>query len=386
MLVNDFYNWLLIRYNTNNGKTADSIKSRCLRVEALEGDLDTHYKNDKCRSLIEKLSYSADDERHNRQPKHKIQITGNKKDGTATLKQAVNLYINFKMDIENGVPLNKPPKENYRNNTKTKKKSNWPTWELPSDEETYQLAQIVTKYIRFLNPNIIKAITEDNMKHYKEWRDLLLINKVNPDLYLWELSPCCFPGVRRYAGSKENAYLRRQIKMEEIPNALRIDDNDFPKQIWSFVFRGKQFGKFGPNAYSLAHLFDHKEAKNRMKDELEFIDDNNSEAYFGLYTCPTNTVYIPNALIKPTDFNPTLRGLLFQKTESLYKGSCNILPPSIRIPSSVNNKWEIENFQWADCVGILENINDFLDYRCNKMKELMEITSASNSIVPGNGE
>jgi hypothetical protein len=212
------------------------------------------------------------------------------------------------------------------------------------------------------------------MKHYKEWRDLLSSHKINPNLYLWEKSPCCFPGIRRNAGKKEIAYFKKQIEMNknEIPNALDLDDNDYPKQIWSFIFEGKRFGKSGPDGYSLAHLLDHKEKKNRMKNELEFSDeDNYSEAYFGLYTCPTNTVYIPNSLIKPTDFNVTLRKLLFQKAESLYKDFCNILPPSIRIPNQENDKWSIENFQWGDCVGTLGNIDDFLNYRGNKMEELM---------------
>jgi hypothetical protein len=379
MLENDFYNWLINRFNNDDEKTANSRMSNCLRVEEFEGNLDEQYENDKCRALIEKLSYSTDDERNNCPPNHEIPIDGNIRNGTATLKSAVKLYVDFR----NGVPPNKNQTINSKNRTKTKKKSNWPTWELPSDEETYQLAQVVTKYIRFLNPDIIKAITDNNMKHYDEWRYLLSINEVDPDLYLWESSPCCFPGIRRHAGNKEISFFRNRTDMNnsEIPNALKLDDNDYPKQIWSFIFEGKKFGKSGPDAYSLAHLFDHKDAKNnRMKDELEHINGNNSKTYFGLYTCPTNTAYIPNSLIRPTDFDSTLRILLFQKAESLYKGYCNILPPSIKIPNSEKNRWNIENFQWGDCVGTLENINDFLNFRGNKMKELMKLTSKNHRL------
>jgi len=248
--------------------------------------------------------------------------------------------------------------------------NNWPAWKLPAEEEIYQLAQITTKYIRFLNPEIIKAITENNIEHCEEWRNLLSINNINPDLYLWHLSPCSFPGVRRYAG-KERRNFRKQ--KNKISNALKLDDNDFPKEIWSFIFTGKEFRKIGPNDYSLAHLFDHKEYKNRMKEELEFHnEDNNPEPpYFGLYTCPTNTVFIPNSLIKPTDFNLTLRRLLFQKAESLYKDYCNVLPPFIKIPKPENEKWNIEKFQWGECVGTLENVNAFLDYRNDIMKEML---------------
>jgi hypothetical protein len=377
MLEDQFFTWLLKKYD--NKGTANSRKTNCLTVCRYEGDLDVHYAKDLCRTIIEKLSYSTDDQNHNRPPKHKIPINGIIRTGTATLKQAVKLYVEFKNEIKNGFSRpTKAAKSVVKRNTvtaRTNSQSNWPKWELPAEEEIYQLAQIATKYIKFLNPAIIKKITEDNIEHYEEWRNFLQKNNINPDLYLWELSPCCFPGVRRYAGSKEIAYFRKQTKMErnEIPNALQLDNNDFPKQIWSFIFRGKSFGKFGPDDYSLAHLFDHKESKNRMGEELEFINkENNFEAYFGLYTCPSNTVYIPTSLLKPTDFNLTLRRLLFQKAESLYQDYCNILPPFMKIPKPINEKWNINNFQWGNCVGALNNISIFITYRNNFMKELME--------------
>jgi hypothetical protein len=322
------------------------------------------------------LTYTADDERHNRQANHKIPINGNIRNGTATLKQAVRLYVEFKINMKSGITISKQTTLNKKRHLiKTNNQSNWPTWELPTEDEIYHLAQITTKYIRFLDPKIIFAITEDNKNHYDEYRDLLFKNNVNPDLYLWEMSPCCFPGIRRYAGSKEIAYFRKRIEMKknEISNALKLDDNDFPKQIWSFIFRAKQFGKFGPDAYSLAHLFDHKESKNRMEEELEFTNENNySEPYYGLYTCPSNTIYIPNSLLKPTDFNLILRRLLFQKAESLYKDYCNILPPFIKVPKYENEKWNINNFKWGECVGNINNINIFLNYRNNFMKSFIQ--------------
>jgi len=368
MLENDFLNWLLKKYDE---KTATSRKTNCLTVCKYEGDLDIHFEKDNCRKILSKLAYSTDDERHNRRAKHKIPINGNIRNGTATLKQAVKLYIQFRMDRKNGNEIDKPgKKEKIGYSSKEKAKSNWPVWELPTEDEIYQLAQVTTKYIRFLNPLIIEKITEDNKSHYEEWHNILTKNKINPELYLWELSPCCFPGIRRHAGSREIAHFKKQIVMQqnEIPNALRLDDNDFPKQIWSFIFRGKQFSKSGPNDYSLAHLIDHKKSKNRMSIELELKDKNyHSETFYGLYTCPTNTIYIPNSLLKPTDFNSFLRQLLFQKAWSLYKNYCNILPPYVQ-PKTENKKWDINNFKWGETVGNMDNINIFLEYR-NKIMD-----------------
>ena len=193
-------------------------------------------------------------------------------------------------------------------------KSDW--WEPPSDNDIYQLAQITTKYIRFLNPKIVKAITEENKKHHDDWRKLLKQKKVNPELYLWDKSPCCFPGVRRYTNSEKKNFRKRKGK-----NALRLDDNDFPKHIWSFILNGEEFKiKRGKNVYVLAHLFDTKKYKNRMEIELDFPKGEKfSEPYFGLFTCPTNTIYIPDELSAPTDYNPSFRRLLFQKAESLIR-------------------------------------------------------------------
>jgi hypothetical protein len=160
---------------------------------------------------------------------------------------------------------------------------------------------------------------------------------------------------------------------EGIPNAIKLDDNDFPKQIWSFIFQGRQFSKSGPDEYSLAHLFDHKESKNRIKEELEFIGGKTySEPLYGLYTCPSNAVYIPDSLLRPTDFNLVLRKLLFRKAESLYKDYCNILPSHIKIPNLENEKWNINNFIWGECVGDIKNIDAFLEYREKRMKELLK--------------
>jgi hypothetical protein len=82
-------------------KTATSRQTNCLTVCKYEGDLDIHFEKDNCRTILSKLTYSTEDERHNRQAKHKIPINGNIRNGTATLKQAVKLYIQFRMDRKN---------------------------------------------------------------------------------------------------------------------------------------------------------------------------------------------------------------------------------------------------------------------------------------------
>jgi len=102
MNVERFKKWMEF-----NGKPKNTIQNRisnCRNVENYEGDLDQHFAQDYGLSLIEKLSYSTSDERNNSPAKHKIPIDGNIRNGSATLKQAVNLYFSYRKD--NGKEFN----------------------------------------------------------------------------------------------------------------------------------------------------------------------------------------------------------------------------------------------------------------------------------------
>lgn len=251
-------------------------------------------------------------------------------------------------------------------NSLISRSADWPKWSLPDKDEIFNLAKLSTKYIRFLNPQIVAIIVEDNNKNKQNWISKLVSNGINADLYLWTNSPCAFPGIRRHSGGKEIASHKGQINLQnhKYKQALMIDDNDFPKEIWSYVFRGKKFSKSGPVGYALAHLVDHKGYKNRMEKEFAFkhgysLDD----PLYGLYTCPSNTIYIPDSIIKPTDVSEELRQLLFRKMFDLYDKYCNILPDYITLPVNNDSIWSIDNFEWSDPVGSIEYVKDFLDYR-----------------------
>ena len=94
MLESDFRNYLRnvrnFKETTVNGRIAN-----CRRVERYEGDLDRHFDNDQCRNLLWRLTYSAEDRNQQRPLKHDIPINGNALTGTARLKQAVTLYVQF---------------------------------------------------------------------------------------------------------------------------------------------------------------------------------------------------------------------------------------------------------------------------------------------------
>lgn len=82
--------------NGSDFRTIQSRISNCRTVENYEGDLDEHFIKDNGLSLLDILAYSTEDERNQMPTNHKIPINGNLRTGSATLKQAVKLYMTFK--------------------------------------------------------------------------------------------------------------------------------------------------------------------------------------------------------------------------------------------------------------------------------------------------
>ena len=376
--------WLSTLRETANGGTLDirTVSSRisnCKTVERYEGDLDREFEGDKLAGLLERLKYSTRDQHLNKPATHKIPINGDVRNGTATLRSAVTLYKQFRESWIEGTPIEASKNTAMTRRVNVRRQGGvkgglWPDWEQPNEQEILALAHTAVKFVRLLNPDIVRAVVEDNETHRASWIEALRARKINDSAYLWERSPCAFPGVRRYAGSREVAAHRGHTELDgEQLNALTLDDNDYPKQLWSFVFRGTQFSKFGPHGYALAHLADHKDHNNRFAQDFEVATvENPSRGFYGLYTCPTNTVYIPLSLIKPTDFTGTIRALLMRRAQQLYGGFCNVLPSFLRIPDCTSSEWEVERFLWADPVGTMEHVEAFLEFRLARMSKLID--------------
>lgn len=243
----------------------------------------------------------------------------------------------------------------------------WPIWHYPTDHEMLELAHILTPYVKFLSPEIVEHIVQDNYRNKDTWSRLLKIKGINPEIYLWEKSPCSFPGIRRHAGSEEIAIFKKRINKNTIlTDAIAIDDNTFPKEIWAFTFTGKRFMKKGPEGFELAHLLDHKSYKNRNIVELEGNHPviNNTHPYSGLYTSLANLCYLPSSLLKPTDFSVSLRKLLQFRAVELYCNVCVPFPFGLSLNSNpLPREWDAKNFKWNDPVGDTTNIKSFLEYR-----------------------
>ncbi len=252
--------------------------------------------------------------------------------------------------------------------------ADWPVWQTPSDEDMLELARAMTPFVRFLDPGIVYAITEDNRRMGADWSSRLEALGIDPGIYLWQGSPCAFPGVRRYAGSTEIAVFRQRATSDEVPpQCLALDDNDYPKHLWAFAFTGKPFRKRGPDGYQLAHLFDHKEHGNRWREELDIPPGaKEPEPPYGLFTSAANLAYVPGAFLRPTDFSPRLRSLIQRRALQLYGNICRIVPPPLAVKPCEDPNWSLDNFRWDTPVGSMDSVPDFLEFRRERMGELFD--------------
>jgi hypothetical protein len=96
-MKDDFAEWLATTYKTRGGgrlvaaAQRDAI-SRCRRVEESDSDLDVHYDRDGMREILERFTYSREDT----EPAHQIRISGDLYTGTASLRNALRLYQQFR--------------------------------------------------------------------------------------------------------------------------------------------------------------------------------------------------------------------------------------------------------------------------------------------------
>ena len=252
--------------------------------------------------------------------------------------------------------------------------ADWTGWPTPSDESLRELARAITPFIQFLDPRIVSEVAEDNRRMGGDWSSRLGALGIDPAIYLWDGSPCAFPGIRRYAGNTEIAVFRQRASADEVPaQCLALDDNDYPKHLWAFAFTGKPFRKRGPDGYQLAHLFDHKEYGNRWREELDILSSAKEPmTQYGLFTSAANSAYVPSAFLRPTDFSPRLRSLLQRRALQLYGDICRIVPPSLAVKPCEDPSWSLDNFRWSTPVGGLDNIPDFLEFRRVRMKKLFD--------------
>ena len=148
-------------------RTVGARISNCKRVERYEGDLDGHFQADGMASLMRDLTYSTEDANRNRPARHKIPIVGDVRNGTATLKQAAGLYQQFRQGAgyrPKAARVSSRPEPSSRTPS-----GPWPDWPQPDENDVLHLATVMTPLVRFLHPQIVQRVVDDNCVNRGTW-------------------------------------------------------------------------------------------------------------------------------------------------------------------------------------------------------------------------
>lgn len=252
-------------------------------------------------------------------------------------------------------------------------RSDWPTWELPNDEQTQLALKGITPFIQFIHPSVVEQVVANNSR-ISHLIEQMAAQGIQIDRYFWDRSPCLFPGIRRFKGQSDDKYKRKVVPPTDRSSyrAVYIDDNSYPKELWSYVCRGAKFQKKNPDGYEFAHFFIHK-ADSEIDIHLELLGADKYESEIGgFFTSCAGSAYIPKSLARVTDLNLKARKLIQQKCVEIYGGVCNVLPPGVELNRG-SDDWKTSDFQWARFTGEngKERVKDFLRFREAELERLV---------------
>jgi hypothetical protein len=216
------------------------------------------------------------------------------------------------------------------------------TQTLFSDMDMLRMARVITRYVRFLSPGIIAAVTADNRQYADAWRARLNARGVDARLYLWDGSSCCFPGVRRHA-DQEKAALKAGVRV--FRDALVLDFNEYPQRICTALVPD-----IGAQGYTLYHPLNHLVISAQIWASLEENEYLQGKGLYGLFTAATNIVFVPTVFISLVNTNYWLRTLLVDRATELYGEMSALLPPLVSLRRG-EGEWNLRAFKWAPCEG-----------------------------------
>ena len=348
--------------------TVSSYVSNCRRVERHEGGLDEHFLADHCAALLGRLEYTVRDARERRPQRHAIPISGSVMDGTSTLKRAIRLYLEF-LKTGGAEPMAPPG---------SRPEKPWPEWPQPDAEDLLRLVRTLTPTAKFLSPGIVGAVAEDNRRNGAEWYSRLGRAGINPEIYLWEGSPCAFPGVRRHETNQELAWFGRSRRFPGFKPAdcIKLDESDYPRHLWTFVFTGRPFRLGGPAGYGFAHLADHRRLGDRWREEFDRDPDDagvEPPPVCGLYASAANTACMPAAFVGAGGFPDMLRLLMLRRAYRLYGDVCRPAPPPLIAKDWGADAWSPDDFEWGEPVGTTEHVPEFLAFRRREIDGILDL-------------
>lgn len=181
-----------------------------------------------------------------------------------------------------------------------------------------ELANLLGLVSHHLHPDIVRYISDANIK-FKEEFQKHSHEELNDQEFLFDGSDCVFPGVRRPI-NKETSGLRWKNNIYK--DGTILNDNTYPRHIWSFLVSGKAYSSnswksTGLNMFELAHIFGHKTDETDLeKKSFEIFEDYKNP--YALFTSASNVVLVPKGLAKPTDKLESIKLCYYQRHMDLY--------------------------------------------------------------------
>jgi len=238
-------------------------------------------------------------------------------------------------------------------------------------DEQRSIAQALAKVSHHMHPVVVAAVKDRNADPGERARlEAILPECLEKEAWLYPGSACVFPGVRRFIGK-----VRKRELLKYVPKkCCIIDDNRFPRNVWTFLAVGEHYG--GPNwktsglaQFELAHIFGHKRSQRGLEEQV-FKRFDASTKPWGLFTCAGNVVLIPKGFAKPTDGLSAVRVAFFKRYIDLYSEAS--LPGLRELDNDALPKW-YDEIEWNDPIlppDWEENLEKLFDYRVDRLKKL----------------
>lgn len=235
-------------------------------------------------------------------------------------------------------------------------------------EFEFEICSILAQLAYHVHPAIVERIKTGNIAEY-DYFSTLFRDKIDVSNYLFDGSACVFPGVRRYVAGQG-----RRRSYNPSYRAI-IDDNVFPRYIWSFLLSGRTYSgptwkDTGLGEFELAHVFTHKESE--IEFEKDFFDSMQSDLRpHSDFTCACNVVLLPKGTVRPTDNSPAIKAAFYMRYIELYGEDTLIGRSGFRkslVPDWYGElKWNQPYLpaDWQD------NIDQLLSYRTKRITHIM---------------
>lgn len=258
-------------------------------------------------------------------------------------------------------------------------------------QDQKKIAEILARISYFLHPDIISKIQDCNRESKEEFEKILkksihdeeVVGRLM-DKYLFDGSDCVFPFTRRHIGDEGHINGRYDRLKYYTREWAIIDDNEFPRHIWTFLlidrcFNGERWISSGASNFELAHVFNHKRnGDTTAMDEFfcEPHEDFHKTQY--LFTSAANVVMIPKGMAKPTDGLGLVQKMFFQRMMDLYGNSILKSKPEYSLSDEElklyqNLEWKVP-FRPDDWSRKIDDLNKYRIRRieCIMTKHMIE--------------